>query len=147
LRNKRDYYNQSEGIMKKFLLSFIGWAFLFGSPVVQAEWKLIDTTEEAAYFVDDFFQPGRTVAIWQLVDYRVPNKFGNLSAKILWEVDCVHSQMRSMMFSSHPFRMGIGEALSMDKSTGEWEIPAEDSPQEVIFVLACGFEPQLGQKT
>jgi hypothetical protein len=147
LRNKRDYYNQSEGIMKKFLLSFIGWAFLFGSPVVQAEWKLIDTTEEAAYFVDDFFQPGRTVAIWQLVDYRVPNKFGNLSAKILWEVDCVHSQMRSMMFSSHPFRMGIGEALSMDKSTGEWEIPAEDSPQEAIFVLACGFEPQLGPKT
>lgn len=133
--------------MKKFLLSFIGWAFLFGSPVVQAEWKLIDTTEEAAYFVDDFFQPGRTVAIWQLVDYRVPNKFGNLSAKILWEVDCVHSQMRSMMFSSHPFRMGIGEALSMDKSTGEWEIPAEDSPQEAIFVLACGFEPQLGPKT
>jgi hypothetical protein len=55
--------------------------------------------------------------------------------------------MRSMMFSSHPFRMGIGEALSMDKSTGEWEIPAEDSPQEVIFVLACGFEPQLGPKT
>ena len=133
--------------MKKFLLSFIGWAFLFGSPVVQAEWKLIDTTEEAAYFVDDFFQPGRTVAIWQLVDYRVPNKFGNLSAKILWEVDCVHSQMRSMMFSSHPFRMGIGEALSMDKSTGEWETPAEDTPQEAIFILACGFEPQLGPKT
>ena len=133
--------------MKKFLLSFIGWAFLFGSPVVQAEWKLIDTTEEAAYFVDDFFQPGRTVAIWQLVDYRVPNKFGNLSAKILWEVDCVHSQMRSMMFSSHPFRMGIGEALTMDKSTGEWETPAEDTPQEAIFILACGFEPQLGPKT
>ena len=133
--------------MKKFLLSFIGWAFLFGSPVVQAEWKLIDTTEEAAYFVDDFFEPGRTVAIWQLVDYKVPNKFGNLSAKILWEVDCVHSQMRSKMFSSHPFRMGIGEALTMDKSTGEWETPAEDTQQEAIFILACGFEPQLGPKT
>ena len=133
--------------MKKILLSLTAWVFFLSSPAVQAEWKLIDTTEEAAFFVDDFFEPGRVVMIWQLVEYKVPNKFGNLSAKILWEVDCVHSQMRSKMFSSHPFRMGIGEALSMDKSTGEWETPAEDTPQEAIFILACGFEPQLGPKT
>jgi hypothetical protein len=138
---------KSEGIMKKILLLLIGWMFFFSPSLAHAEWKLIDTTEEAAFFVDDFFEPGRTVAIWELVEYKVPNKFGNLSAKILWEVDCVHSQMRSKMFSSHPFRMGIGEALSMDKSTGEWETPAEDTPQEAIFILACGFEPQLGPKT
>lgn len=133
--------------MKKILLLLMGWMFFLSPSLAHAEWKLIDTTEEAAFFVDDFFEPGRTVAIWQLVEYKVPNKFGNLSAKILWEVDCVHSQMRSKMFSSHPFRMGIGEALSMDKSTGEWETPAEDTPQEAIFILACGFEPQLGPKT
>ena len=133
--------------MKKILLSLIGCMSFSLSSSVQAEWKVIDVTEDAAYFVDDFFEPGRTVAIWQLVDYKVPNKFGNLSAKILWEVDCVHSQMRSKMFSSHPFRMGIGEALTMDKSTGEWETPAEDTQQEAIFILACGFEPQLGPKT
>jgi hypothetical protein len=139
--------DNSGGIMKKILLSLMGCVSLSLSPSVQAEWKVIDVTEDAAYFVDDFFEPGRTVAIWQLVDYKVPNKFGNLSAKILWEVDCVHSQMRSKMFSSHPFRMGIGEALTMDKSTGEWETPAEDTQQEAIFILACGFEPQLGPKT
>ena len=133
--------------MKKILLSLMGCVSFSLSPSVQAEWKVIDVTEDAAYFVDDFFEPGRTVAIWQLVDYKVPNKFGNLSAKILWEVDCVHSQMRSKMFSSHPFRMGIGEALTMDKSTGEWETPAVDTQQEAIFILACGFEPQLGPKT
>jgi hypothetical protein len=133
--------------MKKILLLLLAWVFFLTSPAVQAEWKVIDVTEDAAYFVDDFFEPGRIVMIWQLVDYKVPNKFGNLSAKILWEVDCVHSQMRSLRFSSHPFRMGIGEALTMDKSTGAWETPAEETPQEAIFVLACGFEPQLGPKT
>jgi hypothetical protein len=140
-------HDNSGGIMKKILLSLMGCVSFSLSPSVQAEWKVIDVTDDAAYFVDDFFEPGRTVAIWQLVDYKVPNKFGNLSAKILWEVDCVHSQMRSKMFSSHPFRMGIGEALTMDKSTGEWETPAEDTQQEAIFILACGFEPQLGPKT
>ena len=140
-------HDNSGGMMKKILLSLMGCVSFSLSPSVQAEWKVIDVTEDAAYFVDDFFEPGRTVAIWQLVDYKVPNKFGNLSAKILWEVDCVHSQMRSKMFSSHPFRMGVGEALTMDKSTGEWETPAEDTQQEAIFILACGFEPQLGPKT
>ena len=75
-------HDNSGGMMKKILLSLMGCVSFSLSPSVQAEWKVIDVTEDAAYFVDDFFQPGRTVAIWQLVDYRVPNKFGNLSAKI-----------------------------------------------------------------
>ncbi|MCE2870759.1 MAG: hypothetical protein LW714_05010 [Oxalobacteraceae bacterium] len=120
---------------------------MFTSSPALAEWKLIEFTDEAAFYVDDFFERGPKTLIWELVDYKKPNKFGNLSAKILWEVDCAHSQMRSLMFSSHPYRMGIGEPLSMDKSAGEWEVPAEDSAHETIFVLGCGFEPQLGPKT
>ncbi len=120
---------------------------MLASTPARAEWKLIEFTDEAAFYVEDYFERGPKTLIWELVDYKKPNKFGNLSAKILWEVDCAHSQMRSLMFSSHPFRMGIGEPLTMDKSTGEWEVPVEDSAQEEIFILACGFEPQLGPKT
>jgi hypothetical protein len=133
--------------VKKILSSLIGLVFFLSSAAVHAEWKLIDVTDEAAFYVDDFFQPGKTTMIWQLVEYKVPNKYGNLSAKILWEVDCIHSQMRSLMFSSYPFRMGVGEALSMDKTVNEWETPAEDSAQEAIFIFGCGFEPRLGPKT
>ena len=49
--------------MKKILLSLMGCVSFSLSPSVQAEWKVIDVTEDAAYFVDDFFEPGRTVAI------------------------------------------------------------------------------------
>lgn len=120
---------------------------MLSSWTARAEWKLVEFNDEAAFYVDDFFERGAITMIWELVDYKKPNKFGNLSAKILWEVDCARSQMRPLMFSSHPFRMGIGEPLSMDKSAGEWEVPAEDSAHETIFVLGCGFEPQLGPKT
>lgn len=121
-------------------------AGLCAAAPAQAEWKLIDFTEEAAFYVDDFFEPGPTVQVWQLVDYKEPNQFGNLSAKILWEVDCVHSVVRPLMYSSHPFRMGIGEAMSADPSAGAWARPPEDSPQESVFILVCGREPVAGPK-
>lgn len=113
----------------------------------RAEWKLIDFTEEAAFYIDDFFEPGPVARLWEMVDYREPNQFGSQSAKILWEVDCARSRVRTLMFSSHPHRMGIGEAVSIDSTPGEWALPAEDTPQEALFILACGFEPSVGPKT
>ena len=122
-------------------------ALLFSAPSAQAEWKLVDMTEEAAFYIDDFFEPGPKVLIWSLVDYPRPNSAGQLSAKILWEVDCAGSRLRSLMLSSHPHHMGIGQAVTVDKSEGEWLQPAEDSLQEAMYVLACGVEPSVGKKT
>ncbi len=119
----------------------------FCAAPVRAEWKLIDFTDEAAFYVDDFFEIGPVAQVWEMVDYREPNQFGSQSAKILWEVDCVHSQVRTLLFSSHPHRMGIGEAVSIDNRPGEWMRPPDDSPQESLFILACGFEPSAGPKT
>ncbi len=112
-----------------------------------AAWKLIDFTDEAAFYIDDFFEPGPQPRIWELVDYRVPNEFGSQSARILWEVDCTRSVVRTLSFSSHPHRMGIGEPISIDNRVGEWALPPEYSPQEAVFILACGFEPAAGPKT
>ena len=112
-----------------------------------AEWKLIEFNEEAAFYLEDFFETGGRPLIWELVDYKNPNKFGNLSAKILWEMDCGKRVLRRVMFSSHPHRMGIGEPTVIDKEAGEWEKPATDSPQESIFILACRIDPNEGPKT
>ena len=112
-----------------------------------ATWKLIDFTDDAAFYVDDFFEHGPKAKVWELVDYRVPNEFGSQSARILWEVDCTRSAVRTLSFSSHPHRMGIGEPISTDNRVGEWVLPPEDSPQEAVFILACGFEPFAGPKT
>jgi hypothetical protein len=112
-----------------------------------AEWKLIDFTDEAAFYIDDFFETGQKARVWELIDYRQPTQFGSHSAKILWEVDCAGSRVRTLSFTSHPHRMGIGEPISMDNTPGEWALPPEYTPQESVFILACGFEPSAGPKT
>jgi hypothetical protein len=128
--------------MKKLLLAMI----MMISSSAHAEWKLIDFNDEAAFYLEDFFATGGSPLIWQLIDYKNPNKFGNLSAKILWEMDCGKRVMRRLMFSSHPHRMGIGEATVMDKEATEWEKPALDSTQESIFIIACRIDRNDGPK-
>jgi len=39
---------------------------------VRAEWKLIDFTDEAAFYIDDFFEPGQKARVWEMIDYREP---------------------------------------------------------------------------
>jgi hypothetical protein len=134
--------------MKRPLLLFLlSLSFLCGAAPARAEWKLIDFTEEAAFYIDDFFEPGQKARVWELVDYHQSNQFGSHSAKILWEVDCARSMVRTLSFSSHPHRMGIGEPVSVENNPGEWALPPEYSPQESVFILACGFEPSAGPKT
>ena len=128
------------------LLLLLCWCCLSSSPV-RAEWKLLELTDDAAYYVDEVFQPGVVARVWGLVDYRQPNQLGSRSAKILWEIDCARSRVRTLLSSLHPNRMGMGEALRVDRSPGEWALPPEDSHEEALFILACGIEPIAGPKT
>ena len=133
--------------MKRTFLSVLLLVLWLAPLSARAEWKLIDFTDEAAFYIDDFCEPGHKARVWELVDYHQPNQFGSHSAKILWEVDCARSKVRTLSFTSHPHRMGVGEPVSIDNNPGEWALPPEDSPQESVFILACGFEPSAGPKT
>lgn len=133
--------------MKRLLLTVLLPLLCAAPPAARAEWKLIDFTDEAAFYIDDFFETGQKARVWELVDYHQPNQFGSHSAKILWEVDCVRSMVRTLSFTSHPHRMGIGEPVSIENHPGDWSLPPEYSPQESVFILACGFEPSAGPKT
>jgi hypothetical protein len=131
---------------RTFLPALLLLCGVAASPALAA-WKLIDFNDEAAFYIEDFFEPGPNVRVWELVDYRVPDQFGTQSAKILWEVDCARSRVRTLSFTSHPHRMGIGEPISTDHAASDWALPPDDSPQESVFILVCGFEPSAGPKT
>ena len=130
-------------ITSSVLLLLIGCVHL----PARAEWKLIDLTDEAAFYVEEFFEPGPPARIWEVVDYRQPNASGARSSRVLWEIDCARSRVRTLIFSSHALRMGMGEPISVDRIPGEWVVPPEDSPLESVFILACGVEPVAGPKT
>ncbi len=114
----------------------------------RAEWKLIDVQDGEAFYINDFFRPGGdTTRMWMLIEYREPTPQGSLSVTLLWEVDCAARAMRTLRYSSFPYRMGIGDAIKVDETPGAWIKPTEDSPQETMFVLICRFDPNAGPKT
>ena len=114
----------------------------------RAEWKLIDVKDGQAFYINDFFRPGGdTTRMWMLIEYREPTPQGSLSVTLLWEVDCAARTMRTLRYSSFPYRMGIGDAIKVDETPGVWIKPDEDSPQETMFVLICRFDPNAGPKT
>ena len=114
----------------------------------RAEWKLIDVKDGQAFYINDFFRPGGdTTRMWMLIEYREPTPQGSLSVTLLWEVDCAARAMRTLRYSSFPYRMGIGDAIKVDETPGAWIKPDEDSPQETMFVLICRFDPNSGPKT
>jgi hypothetical protein len=114
----------------------------------RAEWKLIDVKDGQAFYINDFFRPGGdTTRMWMLIEYREPTPQGSLSVTLLWEVDCASRAMRTLRYSSFPYRMGIGDAIKVDETPSEWIKPDEDSPQETMFVLICRFDPNAGPKT
>jgi hypothetical protein len=123
------------------------WMFCCFSSA-HAEWKLIDVKDGQAFYINDFFRPGGdTTRMWMLIEYREPTPQGSLSVTLLWEVDCAARAMRTLRYSSFPYRMGIGDAIKVDETPGEWIKPAEESPQETMFVLICRFDPNEGPKT
>ncbi len=131
--------------MRKLLLALLMCCWLMPA---RAEWKLIDFNDGEAIYLNDFFRPGcDTTRMWMLIDYREPTSQGSLSVKLLWEVDCPARAVRTLRYSSHPHRMGIGDAMKVDETPGEWARPPEDSPQETIFVMVCRFDPNAGPKT
>lgn len=126
------------------LLSLLG---LCGIVPAHAEWKLLDLTDEAAFYVEEFFEPGPPARIWEVVDYLQPSASGMRSARVLWEIDCAQSLARTLIFVSYPNRMGMGEAISVDRTPGAWTRPPADSPLESVFIVTCGAEPVSGPKT
>ncbi len=131
--------------MRKLLIALL---MMFTAAPALAEWKLIDFNDGEAVYINDFFRPGGdTTRMWMLIEYREPTPLGSLSVKLLWEVDCPARAMRTLRYSSYPYRMGIGDAIKVDETPGEWLKPAEDSPQETMFVLICRFDPNAGPKT
>jgi hypothetical protein len=132
-------------MMRKLLIALL---MMFSAAPALAEWKLIDFNDGEAVYINDFFRPGgETTRMWMLIEYRERTAQGSLSVKLLWEVDCPARAMRTLRYASYPLRMGFGDVIKVDETPSEWIKPAEDSPQETMFVLICRFDPNEGPKT
>ena len=126
--------------MKKLLSLFI---ILFLSTPCFGEWKKITTNLIGnTYYLD--YETIKKVDgfhyIWMLSDYIKPTKFGDLSVKVYFQVDCKLFRFKILNDIYHTGPMGTGEISTMGTEPGkEWVYPSPGSVKEVLFKDVCRF--------
>ncbi len=109
---------------------------------VWAGWEKFATNAESStiYLDPDTKKTGGLPRIWMLVDYAAPDRFGKLSAKVLWQGDCSAGRTKALTYVHFDEPMGAGRADTNNES-GDWIYPAPDSIIAEIYAYLCGRAP------
>lgn len=111
-------------------LAFAGWKELV-SDQVATEYVNPDSVERSNYLVK----------MWNMSDYATPQEVGNgrlyKSSKTLQEYNCLEKKKRFMRIVHFSENMGLGQAIFIDATLGEWREIKSGSLSEAHFNVAC----------
>jgi hypothetical protein len=138
-----------ELIMKKFkmIASALASTVAMASPVF-AEWTkaatgtMIGVNSGDTYYIDfdTVKENNGYVYFWRLSDYLKPTKFGDLSAKVLSEVDCdIPRKVRGLSYAYYTQPMASGSTSATDNTAGEWLYPEPNSVNEIMINGVCDY--------
>ena len=114
----------------------------FASPVF-AEWiKVGKNVSGDTWYIDHdtVKENNGYVYHWELQDRLKPNKYGDLSVKVLSEADCdIPRKYRylSQLYYTQP--MASGSTSTTNNDTSEWKYPSPNSVGEAMINAACDY--------
>ncbi len=123
--------------MKKLLVLLFSILISFNS---YGEWKKIGYSNEGNTFfieIDTIKEHGGYKYSWDLSDYLVPSKFGDLSVQIYKQIDCGVSRFKNLSFIFFKQNMGKGENRTFNPSESEWQYPGPGTIAKSIINYAC----------
>ena len=127
--------------MKKILVPLFSLIISFNA---YGEWTFVGGADGKSYYVDfDSVKVNGNVYHWELIDYLKPDRWGDLSAKVLSESDCNiprKRRMLSQLYYTQP--MGEGSTSTTDNKPREWEYLVFNSAGEEASNRACNFANQ-----
>jgi hypothetical protein len=129
--------------MKVFIYIIV--SFLVSFPC-SARWKKthVDKIYTEYLEVDTVKKIDDTIFIWSLMDYREPQKNGNLSTKYYSMYDCVEMKYKVLSIIEYKTNMGKGRSFRYTKNiTNEsndenWIYPSIDSTDYIKINSICG---------
>ena len=88
------------------------------------------------YIDSDVKQDNGYVYFWYLKSYLMPNKFGDMSAKVNIKGDCSNNRLKylSYIFYSEPMGKGDGERSNEES---KWEYPTSESTGIDLLKVTC----------
>lgn len=125
--------------MGRWLSAFL--LFLCAAPT-WAAWERFATNAESStiYLDHDTRRTGALPRVWMLVDYAEPDRFGHLSAKVLWQAECREGRAKALTYLHFDGPMGEGRAET-NNEPGDWIYPAPDSIIAEVFAYLCNRQP------
>ena len=129
--------------MKAFIYIIV--SFLVSFPC-SARWEKthVDKIYTEYLEVDTVKKIDDTIFIWSLMDYREPQKNGNLSTKYYSMYDCVEMKYKVLSIIEYKTNMGKGRNFKYTKNiTNEsndenWIYPSIDSTDYIKINSICG---------
>lgn len=115
---------------------------LLCAPPAWPAWERFASNAESStiYLDHDTRRSGNLPRVWMLVDYAEPDRFGNLSAKVLWQAECVEGRAKALTYLHFDGPMGAGRAET-NNEPGDWIYPAPDSIIGDVVAYLCGRNP------
>ena len=129
--------------MKNLFLLFL---LMFLKAIVilyaQEHWKKITTGSNGYVFyvnISNIEESAKRVYFWQLIDYINPDEYGDMSAKIHIESDCINLRYKWIAFSYHKESMAkdIAEQKKPTKNLSRWQIASPHSTSKAIIDYVC----------
>jgi hypothetical protein len=129
--------------MKKLILILLFSTVMFSSSSY-AEWTKVGETASSgdSYYVElsTVKKNSGYIYYWELLDRLKPTKFGDLSTKRLYEVDCnIPRKQRTLAATYHTQPMGRGTPSTTDNITRDWTYNPPGSVGEFVTNTVCSL--------
>ena len=104
-------------------------------------WEFVSNSEDkkaSVYiYADKMKKENEFVSIWTLLNFKEPDKYGNLSNLILMKYDCKFYRVKSLKYSFHKKPMGRGGIKTSAPKNIEWHYIETYQISSMIFDRVC----------
>ena len=99
--------------------------------------KSVDKKASVYIYADKMVKENEFVTIWTLLDFKEPDKYGNLSNLIYMKFDCKWYRVKYLKYSFHKKPMGRGGIKTSAPKKTEWDYIKTYQVNEKIFDRVC----------
>ena len=128
---------------KKNLFTWTLTTFIFLLNVnLKADWKKITQSSNGQSFYVDMetiIESKGFVYFWELIDYKKEDEYGDKSAKIYIEADCIKYKFKWVKLSYHKEAMAKDEVKVQSPSNlvADWQFPHQNSTSMIVLDFVC----------
>ena len=126
-------------IKSSFVLTLLIFTFILEA---RANWtKVTQIHNGQSFYVDmeNITESRGFVYFWELIDYNKKDEYGDKSAKIYIEGDCINFKFKWIKLSYHKDKMGKDYAKVQNPShlVADWQYPVQNSTSMVVLDFVC----------